>query len=56
MKFQSNGDYDRWYLLFSMSGCEADGVVNVSLDGELLDWHSCDSLDRFFLLFFFFFF
>jgi len=46
INFSNEEGYDRWYLLFSMSGCEEDGVMSITLDGEPLDWHSCDSLDR----------
>jgi hypothetical protein len=44
--FTSNGQYDRWFMRFSASGCEAPGSLVVTIDGQVLPWNTTGLLDR----------
>eukprot|EP00736_Rhodelphis_marinus_P002814 Rmarinus@m.20450 len=44
--FESDGKYNKWFMRFTASGVEYDDTFQVSLDGEVLEWHSHGNLDR----------
>ena len=44
--FSSTGNYDRWFLRFSVSGCEKANSLTVTLDGVTLSWNSSGLIDR----------
>jgi len=44
--FTSNGQYQRWLMRFSASGCDEPGSLIVTLDGVQLAWNTTGSLDR----------
>jgi len=44
--FTSNGNYDRWFLRFTASGCAEAGSLGVLLDGVALEWTATGSADR----------
>lgn len=44
--FNSTGDYDRWKLQFSVSGCPAEGSLEIFLDGKTVQWETQGLLDR----------
>jgi hypothetical protein len=50
--FTSSGNYARWFLRFTVSGCEVEGAIQVRLDGRVLDWRSSRNLDRTFFNYF----
>ena len=37
-RFTSNGDYNRWFLRFTLSGCDLKNSISVELDGRQLSW------------------
>mmetsp|Transcript_7530 Transcript_7530/g.8245 ORF Transcript_7530/g.8245 Transcript_7530/m.8245 type:complete len:590 (-) Transcript_7530:146-1915(-) len=45
-KFESNGQYKRWLLDFTISGCPEEDSLIVLFDGEPLDWKSHGEDDR----------
>jgi hypothetical protein len=45
-KFKSDGKYKRWRLYFSVSGCESQDAIKVSIDGNVLPWKTSGLLDR----------
>ncbi|KAI8607300.1 IgA peptidase M64-domain-containing protein, partial [Chytriomyces sp. MP71] len=49
LNFTASGDYARYMMRFSLSGCNEDGAIKISVDGEELpNWTSKATLDRFF--------
>lgn len=52
MPFTSDGLYKRWYLKFSVSGCDTQDSINVTIDGKPLPWKTTGLLDRGFHEFF----
>eukprot|EP00035_Acanthoeca_spectabilis_P006985 m.131283 g.131283 ORF g.131283 m.131283 type:complete len:618 (-) comp13748_c0_seq7:285-2138(-) len=49
--FTSSGNYARWFLRFTASGCEKNDAIRVTLDGQDLRWTSLGLLDRSFYTF-----
>lgn len=37
-RFTSSGNFKRWFLRFTLSGCDTEGSIGVYLDGEQLPW------------------
>jgi len=52
INFRSSGQYKRWMLRFSVSGCPENDSIEVLLDGVKLPWKSQGLLDRSFYEFF----
>eukprot|EP00755_Sulcionema_specki_P032153 Sspe_Gene.98132::Locus_71596_Transcript_1_1_Confidence_1.000_Length_1846::g.98132::m.98132 len=52
-RFTSDGTYRRWYMRFTLSGCDVPGAVKVTLDGNVLNWQPTQppTLDRQFYVF-----
>ncbi|KAG0254856.1 hypothetical protein DFQ27_006587 [Actinomortierella ambigua] len=46
VKFDSDGQWQRWSLKISHSGVDQDDSMEVYLDGERLDWKSPGGMDR----------
>jgi len=51
INFRSNGNYKRWSLKFSVSGCPEQDSIEVLIDGQKLDWKTQGLLDRSFYYF-----
>eukprot|EP01060_Flectonema_neradi_P039500 TRINITY_DN8720_c0_g1_i2.p1 TRINITY_DN8720_c0_g1~~TRINITY_DN8720_c0_g1_i2.p1 ORF type:complete len:490 (+),score=87.69 TRINITY_DN8720_c0_g1_i2:331-1800(+) len=43
-RFTSNGDYNRWFMRFTLSGCNLEGSISVELDGRQLHWEPAKPL------------
>jgi len=50
--FTSTGNYHRWLLRFTVSGCEVPGAIQIRLDGRILDWQTRGNLDRTFFTYY----
>lgn len=46
IRFNSDGTYSRWFMRFTVSGCETPGSLRVTLDGVDLPWNTTGQLDR----------
>eukprot|EP00002_Diphylleia_rotans_P009547 TRINITY_DN19944_c0_g1_i1.p1 TRINITY_DN19944_c0_g1~~TRINITY_DN19944_c0_g1_i1.p1 ORF type:complete len:640 (-),score=131.98 TRINITY_DN19944_c0_g1_i1:41-1960(-) len=44
--FRSDGQYKRWFMRFSVSGCPEPDSLVITLDGVRLNWTSSGLLDR----------
>eukprot|EP01113_Clastostelium_recurvatum_P039467 TRINITY_DN6028_c0_g1_i1.p1 TRINITY_DN6028_c0_g1~~TRINITY_DN6028_c0_g1_i1.p1 ORF type:complete len:635 (-),score=118.77 TRINITY_DN6028_c0_g1_i1:1433-3337(-) len=53
LTFTSDGQWNRAYLIFSVSGCETQNSLRVTMDGIPLNWRSTGVLDRQFYPFIF---
>jgi len=50
--FTSDGNYEKWFLHFTASGCADDESLGVYLDGVYLDWEATGTEDRIFYSYF----
>jgi len=46
--FNSDGNYNRWFMRFTASGCPEDNSLVVTLDGQPLEWKASGLEDRMF--------
>jgi len=46
IRFTSTGNYKRWFLRFSISGCETQDSCEISIDGVPLPWKTQKLKDR----------
>jgi len=45
--FTTDGTYSRWGMRYSVSGCDVDNAISITLDGQPIPWKTRNSLDRF---------
>ncbi|KAJ3090145.1 hypothetical protein HK100_007533, partial [Physocladia obscura] len=48
LSFDSDGSFSKWTIRVSISGCELQGAVTLTIDGEKQDWAPIATLDRHF--------
>lgn len=46
INFQSDGKYARWLMRYSVSGCDTQDSLSITLDGAEIPWKTRSTLDR----------